>query len=90
MTFGRKKSNAMKQKGRASGKAPGKNDDSTRKGRGKRAKETIRETPRKTEQQKTRNHDAGPPLKISGGASSKAAAKQITPAEVVRNIRTRK
>ena len=55
------------------------------KGRGKRARETIREQPQqpiKTKQQPM----AGPPLKISGG-SEKKQVTGTTPEEVVRNIR---
>lgn len=58
------------------------------KGRGKRARETIREQPQqplKTKQQPM-SRNAGPPLKISGG-SAKKQITGTTPEEVVRNNR---
>ena len=58
------------------------------KGRGKRARETIREQPqpsKKTKQQPI-SMNAGPPLKIGGG-SAKKQVTGTTPEEVVRNIR---
>ena len=58
------------------------------KGRGKRARETIREQPQKpikTKQQPI-SRNAGPPLKIGGG-SAKKQVTGTTPEEVVRNVR---
>ena len=58
------------------------------KGRGKRARETIREQPqppKKTKQQPM-SRNAGPPLKIGGGSERKQVTG-TTPEEVVRNIR---
>ena len=63
----------------------------TRKGRGKRARETIREQPhppKKTKQQPM-SRNAGPPLKIGGG-SAKKHVTGTTPEEVVRNNRRKK
>lgn len=63
----------------------------TRKGRGKRARETIREghqTPVKTKTQPIAKN-AGPPLRINGG-SAKKHVTGTTPEEVVRNNRRKK
>lgn len=65
----------------------------TQKGRGKRARKTIRELPQSktngSKQSKTK--DAGPPLKIPREPARKQVTREaISPSEVVRNNRRRK
>lgn len=82
---------AKSGKGNRSGtgrRRAGKGRSDPQKGRGRRARETIREQPpqpRKTKRQPS----AGPPLKIGGG-SAKKHVTGTTPEEVVRNIRRQK
>ena len=58
------------------------------KGRGKRARETIREPPQppKKVKQQPMSRNAGPPLRIGDGSARKQVTG-TTPEEVVRNIR---
>ena len=58
------------------------------KGRGKRARETIREPPQppKKVKQQPMSRNAGPPLRIGEGSARKQVTG-TTPEEVVRNIR---
>ena len=60
----------------------------TWKGRGKRARETIREPPQppKKVKQQPMSRNAGPPLRIGDGSARKQVTG-TTPEEVVRNIR---
>lgn len=86
-----KKAKSGKQTGNRPGtgrRRAGKGHSDPQKGRGGRARETIREQPpppRKTKRQP----NAGPPLKIGGG-SAKKHVTGTTPEEVVRNIRRQK
>ncbi len=75
---------------RGNGKAkaePKKNPEKSRKGRGKRAQETIREG-RPVPRTKQHTKSDGPPIRI-GGSSKKKPVKRpsITPDEVVNNRR---
>ncbi len=84
-----KKAKSGRQTGNRTGRRrAGKGRSDPQKGRGRRARETIREQPpppRKTKRQP----NAGPPLKIGGGSARKQVTG-TTPEEVVRNIRRQK
>lgn len=58
----------------------------TRKGRGERARRTIRESPASPKMgEPTRTRSSGPPLRISGGKTKTVTG--LTPEEVVRNLK---
>lgn len=68
------------------GKDGRKRTKDARKGRGGRARETIRETSVKTiADRRPSKADAGPPLRIPGGTRKQVSG--TTPEEVVRNTR---
>ena len=91
--FGRRgrsyKTNTDKQsKKKERRKRSEKRPKATQKGRGRRARETIREPPQppKKVKQQPMSRNAGPPLRIGDGSVRKQVTG-TTPEEVVRNIR---
>lgn len=89
MTIGRMKVNGVKERKDRRTRVGKSTCKSGRKGMGKRAQKSIREAPCPAKKQsKAKNVNAGPPLKISGGSSTKQTGS-MTPADVVKNIRRR-